>query len=113
MNEYSRTDTGTEVHHSGTHALFGHVDGKKRDSGYTGGRLPTWKDREAAGQECRFMEKEDYMMPYTKRGRNFLTKQDKEEIKRRIQAGERAEVVAGWYNIAPFTAMKIAGVLRE
>jgi hypothetical protein len=59
------------------------------------------------------MEKEDYMMPYTKRGRNFLTKQDKEEIKRRIQAGERAEVVAGWYNIAPFTAMKIAGVLRE
>ncbi len=52
-------------------------------------------------------------MPYTRRGRNYLTKQDKEEIKRRIQAGERAEVVANWYDIVPFTAMKIAGVLRE
>lgn len=50
-------------------------------------------------------------MSDSSRGRNYLTKSDKEEIKRRIQAGERAEVVAGWYNISTFQAMKIAGLL--
>ncbi|MCM1159353.1 MAG: hypothetical protein NC300_11325 [Bacteroidales bacterium] len=49
---------------------------------------------------------------YRNRGRNHLSKTDREEIKRRIQRGENPEAVAGWYNIAPFTAMKIAGVLR-
>lgn len=50
-------------------------------------------------------------MRTTSRGRKHLNKQDKEEIKRRIQKGERPESVAKWYDIAPFTAMKIAGVL--
>lgn len=50
-------------------------------------------------------------MQTTKRGRKHLNKQDKEEIKRRIQSGERPETVAQWYDIAPFTAMKIAGML--
>lgn len=48
-----------------------------------------------------------------KRGRNRLSKQDKEEIKRRIQEGENPESVAAWYNIAPYTAMKIAEVILE
>lgn len=52
-------------------------------------------------------------MSYTGRGRKHLTRTDKEEIKRRIQAGERVEVVAGWYDIAPFRAAQIAEVLRE
>lgn len=50
-------------------------------------------------------------MQTTKRGRKHLNKQDKEEIKRRIQSGERPESVAQWYNISEFRAMQIAGVL--
>lgn len=56
------------------------------------------------------MERKEVMQT-TKRGRKHLNKQDKEEIKRRIQKGERPETVAQWYDIAPFTAMKIAGML--
>lgn len=52
-------------------------------------------------------------MKYSGRGRNYLNKADKEEIKRLIQSGTSPETVAKWYNIAPFTAMKIAGMLRE
>lgn len=57
------------------------------------------------------MERKEIVMKTTKRGRKHLNKQDKEEIKRRIQKGERPETVAQWYDIAPFTAMKIAGML--
>lgn len=44
------------------------------------------------------------------RGRKRLNKQDKEEIKRRIQRGERPSTVAEWYNISEFAARKIAGL---
>lgn len=47
------------------------------------------------------------------RGRNYLTKEDKEEIKRRILKGESSETVAKWYDISAFAVEKIAGVLRE
>lgn len=45
------------------------------------------------------------------RGRNYLTKSDKEEIRRRIQRGERPEVVAQYYDISEFAARKIAGLV--
>lgn len=45
-------------------------------------------------------------------GYRNLTKSDKEEIKRRIQSGERPDSVASYYDISEFEAMKIAGLLR-
>ena len=58
------------------------------------------------------MERKDLTMAKT-RGRNYLTKEDKEEIKRRISKGESSETVAKWYDISAFAVEKIAGVLRE
>lgn len=52
-------------------------------------------------------------MAYTGRGRNYLTKSDKEEIKRRIQSGERPDSVATYYDISEFAARKIAGLVLE
>ncbi len=52
-------------------------------------------------------------MGYRNRGRNYLTKSDKEEIKRRIQSGERPDSVASYYDISEFAARKIAGLLTE
>lgn len=46
-------------------------------------------------------------------GRNHLTNEDKEDIKRRIQRGENVLLVADNYNISEFTARKIAGVLLD
>lgn len=45
--------------------------------------------------------------------RNYLSKDDKEDIKRRAARGDSILVIADNYNISEFTVRKIAGLLNE